>query len=175
MKFIDKINETIGNAMAWLVLLMVIGTLYNVVGRYFFEHYSIPLGELVIIMNAMVFMLAAPLLLALDRHVRVDVFYSHFSTRQQAVVDFLGTLLLLFPLCGFIAFYSWDYVASSWRIQEASKETGGLEGLYLVKSLIIIMVVLMVLQGFSLLVHKAKLIKKPELAHNKHQSEEPSL
>lgn len=175
MKFIDKINEIIGNAVAWLVLLMVVGTLYNVIGRYFFEHYSIPLGELVIIMNAMVFMLAAPLLLASDQHVRVDVFYSHFSTRKQAVVDFLGTLFLLFPLCGFIAFYSWNYVASSWQYKEASKETGGLEGLYLVKSLIILMVVLMIIQGLSLLVHKAKLVKNPKLSHKKHQLEEPGL
>lgn len=164
MKFIDKLNEWIGNAVAWLVLLMVLGTLYNVVARYFFEQYSIPLGEAVIIMNAMVFMLAAPLLLRLDQHVRVDVFYSRFSPRGKAVVDLFGTLFLLFPLCGFILFYSWHYVVSSWQQHEESAQTGGLPALYLVKSLIIVMAVLLILQGISILVYKWRVIRNPKLA-----------
>lgn len=175
MKFIDKINQYIGNAVAWLVLLMVIGTLYNVVARYYFAHYSIPLGEIVIIMNAMVFMLAAPLLLHLDQHVRVDVFYSRLSTKGQATVDFLGTLFLLLPLCSFILYYSWHYVASSWKNNETSQQTGGLDALYLVKSLMIVMIVLLALQGLSMLVKKWCLMKNPKLAHIEHHHEELHL
>ncbi len=175
MKLIDKLNEYIGNTVAWLIVLMVVGTLYNVIARYFFGQYSIPLGELVIIMNDAVFMLAVPLLLHLDQHVRVDVFYSNFSTKKQAIVDFLGTLFLLFPLCGFILYYSWGYVSSSWEQHEASQQTGGLEGLYLVKSLIIIMVVLLILQGLSLLVKKWALIKNPKLSHIEHHHEDLHL
>lgn len=162
MNFIDKLNRFIGNAVAWLVILMVFGTLYNVVARYYFEQYSIPLGELVIIMNAMVFLLAAPLLLYADQHVRVDVFYSRFSIRKKALVDFLGTLFFLLPLCGFILYYSWQYVSSSWKQLEGSGQTGGLEGLFLVKSLIIVVAVLLILQGFSMLAHKLQTIRHPE-------------
>lgn len=162
MNFIDKLNRRIGHAVAWLVIFMVFGTLYNVVARYYFEQYSIPLGELVIIMNAMVFMLAAPLLLYADQHVRVDVFYSRFSARQKATVDFLGTLFFLLPLCGFIIYYSWGYVSNSWAQREASGQTGGLEGLFLVKSLIIIVAVLLILQGLSIMVHKWQRIRQPK-------------
>lgn len=175
MNFIDKLNQLIGHAVAWLVILMVFGTLYNVVARYYFEQYSIPLGELIIIMNAVVFMLAAPLLLYADQHVRVDVFYASFSTRIQAIVDFLGTLFLLMPFCGFVIYYSWQYVASSWIQLEASGQTGGLEGLYLVKSLIILVAVLLILQGLSLLVHKYQLILNPKMPHSEHHSEELPL
>lgn len=175
MNLIDRINQIIGNAVAWLVLLMVFGTLYNVVARYFFGQFSIPLGEVVTIMNAVVFLLAAPLLLYLDQHVRVDVFYERLSTRGQAIVDFLGTLFLLLPLCGFILYYSWGYVEASWVQQEASAQTGGLPALYLVKSLIIVVAVMLILQGLSLLVHKAQLIKKPQTPHPEHHHEEPLL
>ncbi len=175
MNFIDKLNRTIGNAVAWLVVLMVFGTLYNVVARYYFGQYSIPLGELVIIMNDMVFMLAVPLLLHLDQHVRVDVFYSNFSTKKQAIIDFLGTLFLLFPLCGFILYYSLGYVISSWGQKEGSQQTGGLEGLYLVKSIIIVMVILLILQGLSLLVKKFLLIKNPQIPHIEHHHEDLHL
>lgn len=172
MNLIDKLNRFIGNAVAWLVLLMVIGTLYNVIARYYFEHYSIPLGEAVIIMNASVFLLAAPLLLKLDQHVRVDVFYSRMSSRQQAIVDFLGTLFLLLPLCGFIIFYSWRYVIASWQQLEESAQTGGLPGLFLFKTLIIIVAVLLFLQGLSIMVHKFRQIKHPEANHRKNNQED---
>lgn len=175
MKLIDKLNEWIGNAVAWLVLIMVLGTLYNVVARYFFEQYSIPLGEAVIIMNATVFMLAAPLLLRLDQHVRVDVLYSRFKPRGKAIVDFFGTIFLLFPLCGFILFYSWNYVAASWAQREESAQTGGLPALYLVKSLIILMVVLLILQGISMLVHKWRVIQNPSLAEPEDETVEATL
>lgn len=175
MDIIDKINRFIGNAVAWLVVLMVFGTLYNVVARYFFGSFSIPLGEAVAIMNAMVFLLAAPLLLYLDQHVRVDVFYGRLSVRHQAVVDFLGTLFLLLPLCAFILYYSWQYVKNSWSQLEESSATGGLPALYLVKSLIIVVAVMLILQGISQLVHKYKLMKDPTLKHPEHQSEETLL
>lgn len=165
MSLIDKINKWLGNAVAWLVVLMVLGTLYNVVARYFFSSYSIILGELVSIMNAMVFLLASPLLLYLDKHVRVDVFYSQLSVKKQAAVDLFGTLFFLLPLCGFVLFYSWHYVLSSWQILEESSQTGGLPGLFLVKSLIIMVAVLLFFQGISLLVHKYLLFKDPSRKH----------
>ncbi len=175
MNLIDKLNRMIGNAVAWLVLLMVIGTLYNVVARYYFEHYSIPVGEMVIILNSAVFLLSAPLLLALDQHVRVDVFYSRMSTKKQAVVDLLGTLFLLFPFCGFILRFSWGYVASSWTQLEGSGQTGGLPGLYLVKSLIVIVAILLIAQGLSMIITKIKLIQNPDSPHIEHHPEETPL
>ena len=44
---------------------------------------------------------------------------------------------------------SWDYVAASWSTGEASRETGGLPAIYLLKSLILLMPVLMLLQCYS--------------------------
>lgn len=175
MKFIDRMNQIIGHAVAWLIIVMVLGTFYNVVARYFFESFSLPLGELVIDLNAMVFLLASPMLLYLDQHVRVDIFYGRFSPRQQAIVDLFGTLFLLLPLCGFILYYSWGFVASSWADNEASGETGGLPALYLVKSLIIIFAVLLFLQGLSMLIKKLALIKNPTMPHIEHHHEEAPL
>lgn len=163
---LDSFIKLIGAAVSWLVLLMVLGTLYNVVARYWFAQYSIPLEEVVRIMNAMVFLLAAPLLLQLDQHVRVDVFYTHFSEKKQAIVDLFGTLIFLFPVCGFIIYYSWQYVLSSWQQNEASAQTGGLPALYLVKTLIVLVAVLLILQGLSLVVKHIKCIKgKAHIPH----------
>lgn len=175
MNFIDKLNQIIGNMVAWLMIPMVLGTLYNVIARSFFGEYSVPTSEVVTIMNAIVFLLAAPLLLYLDKHVRVDVFYSRFSTRGQAIVDCFGTLFFLLPLCGFLLYFSWPYVKSSWQQHEASPEVGGLPGLYLVKSLIIVVAVLLLIQGLSLFVHKIQLIRNPLEKHPEHHHEDIPL
>jgi TRAP-type mannitol/chloroaromatic compound transport system permease small subunit len=48
-----------------------------------------------------------------------------------------------------ILIVSWDYVASSWAINEASREAGGLPWLYLLKTLLLLMPVTIMLQGLS--------------------------
>jgi len=100
-------------------------------------------------LHAAVFMLGAGWTLRQDGHVRVDVFYRRMSPRQQALVDLAGTLVFLLPLCGYLLVESLPYVINSWRILERSREAGGLPGLYLVKSLIPLMALLLGLAGVA--------------------------
>ncbi len=60
-----------------------------------------------------------------------------------------GTLFFLLPVCLFLGWASWDYVSNSWATLEASSETGGLKFVYLQKSIILVLVVSLVLQGIS--------------------------
>ncbi|MBD3776765.1 MAG: C4-dicarboxylate ABC transporter permease, partial [Thiotrichales bacterium] len=64
--------------------------------------------------------------------------------------DLIGTLLLVLPSMAFILWSGWDYVAASWAIQERSPEAGGLGYLYLIKSLILIMAALVILQALAI-------------------------
>jgi TRAP-type mannitol/chloroaromatic compound transport system permease small subunit len=120
--------------------------------RYFFGIGWIWLQETVTWMHGAVFMLAAAYTLSMDEHVRVDVLYRRMTPRRQAIVDTLGVLLLLLPTCGWILWSAWDYVASSWHFREASLETGGLPGLFLLKSLIVLGPVLLALEGVALVI-----------------------
>jgi TRAP-type mannitol/chloroaromatic compound transport system permease small subunit len=101
-------------------------------------------------MHALIFMLGAAYTLKHNAHVRVDIFHHRFSKTTQGWVDFLGTLLLLIPVCLFIIISSWGYVTDSWEVQESSRNSGGLPGVYLLKSTIIMMAGLLFLQGISL-------------------------
>ena len=53
-------------------------------------------------------------------------------------------------LCWFVFVYSWDYVNLSWRVMESSPESGGLPYLFLLKSLLLAMPILLALQGLHL-------------------------
>jgi TRAP-type mannitol/chloroaromatic compound transport system permease small subunit len=147
---LDWFSEWTGRAISWLTLGMVIVTFTVVVLRYLFNVGWIGMQESITYMHALVFMLGAAYTLRHDGHVRVDIFYQKFSPRGRAWVDLLGTLFLLLPVTLFIAWISWEYVASSWSLLEGSRETGGLPGVYLLKTAIPMMALLLVLQGTSL-------------------------
>lgn len=146
---IDGLVERIGKAMGWLTLAMVAGTLIVVVMRYGFDKGWLWLQESITWMHAAVFMLGAGWALRTGDHVRVDIFYRKLPSRGQALVDLAGTLLLLVPLCAFLVWDSRSYVLQSWQIREASREAGGMQGLFLLKSLIPLGMGLVLLQGLS--------------------------
>jgi TRAP-type mannitol/chloroaromatic compound transport system permease small subunit len=161
---LDRIAEFTGRSIAWLTLGMVLITFAVVVLRYGLQLGSIALQESVTYLHAIVFMLGAAYTLKHDSHVRVDIFYQKASPLTRAWTNLLGTLLLLFPTCGFIFASSLDYVASSWSIQESSRETGGLDGVFLLKTVIPVMAVLLLLQGSSLVLRSALVIAGREPA-----------
>lgn len=146
---LERINDLVGRTVAWLALAMVAVTFLVVVLRYLFDLGWIALQESVTYMHALLFMLGIGYALRHDGHVRVDIFYQRLSPRGRAWVDLLGTLLLLFPVCLFIAWMAWDYVAASWAVAEASREAGGLPGVYLLKALILVMPALVMVQGLA--------------------------
>jgi len=150
ISIINSLNEWIGKSISWLTLLMVITTFIIVVLRYAFDLGWVALQESVTYMHAIIFMMGAAYTLKHDGHVRVDIFYQRCSDKTKAWIDCLGTLLLLMPVTGFIIWSSWDYVSDSWSIKESSRNSGGLPGVYLLKTTIIIMAVLLILQSIAL-------------------------
>ena len=150
---LEAVNRGIGHVLAWLTLAMVVVTSIVVIQRYWFADGSIRLQESITFMHAAVFMLAAGYTLAAGDHVRVDIFYSSMSPRAKAWVDISGTLLLLMPFCGFLLWSSWDYVATSWLIEESSQESSGLPYPFpaVLKSFIPLAAALLLLQGIVML------------------------
>ena len=155
---LDRFAEATGRIIAWLTLGMVLITFTVVILRYLFQTGSIALQESVTYMHASVFMLGAAYTLKHEGHVRVDIMYQRVTPRTRAWIDLLGTLLLLFPVCLFILFSSLEYVATSWSIQEGSREAGGLDGVFLLKTAIPVMAVLLLMQGCSIVLHKLLLL-----------------
>jgi TRAP-type mannitol/chloroaromatic compound transport system permease small subunit len=129
-----------------------------VVLRYGFDAGSIALQESVTYMHAMLFMLGAAYTLQLNGHVRVDIFYQRFGPRGRAWVDLLGTLFLLIPVCLYILTSSWGYVTESWAVNEGSREAGGLPYVYWLKTLLVAMPLLLLLQGVAWLLRSGLLL-----------------
>jgi len=159
---IDRISSITGRATSWLTLAMVILTSIIVIMRYVFDAGLIWMQESVTWMHAAVFMIGAAYTLLHEEHVRVDIFYRKMSERSRAIVDLIGVVLFLLPLCGFLALMAYDFAAAAWSIHETSREPGGLPYpmIPLLKSIVIIMPVAVALQGISMLIRSITTIRR---------------
>ena len=157
--FINRLNERIGCYASWLTLLLVLLTFLVVVMRYVFNIGAIAVQESLLYLHSLIFLLGASYTLKHNGHVRVDIFYRPMSAVRKAWVNLLGILLLLLPVCIFIFLISWQYVSSSWSYYEGSREAGGLDAVYLLKSLLLIMPVFVSLQGLAEILHSILIIR----------------
>lgn len=158
----DRISNAVGRVTSWLTLFMVVVMSLIVVMRYVFDAGMIWLQESVTWMHAAVFMVGAAYTLLHEEHVRVDIFYRRMSDRGRALVDLLGVIVFLLPLCGFLAYLAYDFAAVSWSMRETSREPGGLPYplIPVLKSIVIVMPVAVALQGVSLMLHSLAAIRQ---------------
>jgi len=158
---IDRLTRAVGRAAAWLALAIVLVQFALVVARYVFSVGSLWLTQSVIYGQAALIMLAAAWTLSAGGHVRVDVFYAHASARAQAMVDLIGSLLLLMPFALTLLWLSVPYAARSWAILERSQEASGLPLVFLLKTLVPLFALLMALQGVAQTIRAAAVLARP--------------
>ena len=144
---IESFIDWSGRTVSWLSLFLVLITFIVVVLRYVFDSGSIALQEVTTYLHATIFLGGMAYTLQQDAHVRVDIFYSRCSRRSKAWIDLFGALFLLLPFMLFISWVSWIYIVDSWSVLEGSREAGGLPGVFLLKSLILVMTFLLSLQA----------------------------
>ncbi len=156
---IDRMNDAVGRWAAWLALAMVLVQFAIVIARYVFHIGNTAAQESIWYMHGLIFMLGAGYTLLYDGHVRVDVFYREIGARKKAMIDALGVLLFLLPLCALTIRLSWSYVLDAWYnfssgrwVLEGSTEVSGLPLIFLLKTAIPVFAILLGLQGVSMLI-----------------------
>jgi|TARA_B000000565_G_scaffold139033_1_gene105022 TRAP-type mannitol/chloroaromatic compound transport system permease small subunit len=156
---LDNFSEFTGKICSWFVAIMVVVTCIVVVMRYGLDMGSVMLQDVVLYLHGGLFLLGAAFALKRGAHVRVDIFYRNFSDSKKALVDLVGNLIFLQPVCWVILLYSWGYVEFSWRIMEVSAEPDGLPFVYIQKSLLIAVALLLMIQSLSEILKSALNIK----------------
>ena len=145
----DGLSRVLGTALFWVPVAMVLVTLLVIVLRYVFQ-FSVPaMQEVVVYLYSAIIALTAGMTLERNGHARIDFLYRKWSPRRQAWIDLLGAVFLLLPFCLVLMSYCLDYVLQSWRVREISPDTHGLPFVYLQKSLLLMLPVLLLLQGVS--------------------------
>ena len=147
VEFLDRLSSALGRGAVWLTPVMVAVTFLVVVLRYGFSIGWIALQESVMYLHAVVLMTCMAFVMSRDGHVRVDIVYRRLKPRARAWIDAIGSLLLVMPFCVYLFWTSWSYVAASWAVREGSREAGGLPGVFLIKTLILVLAVTLLIQA----------------------------
>ena len=123
---IDRFNEAIGKSMRWLVLAAVLISAANAIVRKAFSIGSNSLLEIQWYLFAAVFMLGGGYAFLRNVHVRIDFVSSKLSKRTNTIIDILGIVIFLIPLCLILINLSWPLFVSTWTSGEMSSNAGGL-------------------------------------------------
>jgi TRAP-type mannitol/chloroaromatic compound transport system permease small subunit len=152
-RFIDALNEKIGNGISWALLLSVLICTGNAIVRYAFNTSSNAWLEIQWYLFSAIFLLATAYTLRRNEHVRIDVVAGRFSKRTQVWIDLFGFLIFLLPITCIILYYAIPYAWTSIESQEVSSNAGGLI-VWPAKLLIPAGFLLLALQGISELIKR---------------------
>jgi len=150
LKFIDAVNEKVGNLLSYFLFFFFVLLLMEVILRYFFNSPTVWANELAQMLFGAYAILAGGYILRTGGHVNVDILYSRLSRKQRAVLDIV-TSSLFFLFCGMLLVYggslAWDSLARFEHSQSAWNPP-----LYPAKLMIPLAALLLMLQGLAKLI-----------------------
>src|SRR5262245_40737366 len=94
---LDRVSASVGRAIAWLIVPMVAGLVYEVVARYVFDAPTEWAYDMTFMLYGTLFMLGSAYTLQRGGHIRTDTFYGEWSPRRRAWVDVACYLVLFLP------------------------------------------------------------------------------
>lgn len=147
---IGAINRVVGEVLSWLALGCVLVCFTVVVQRYAFSTSMLWMQDLYVWLGGAMFTGVAGFALMRDDHVRVDIFYRPASLKRKAMADLFGVVFFLLPFMYIVFHYCYPAIARSWGYREGSANIGGMPGLFVLKSFIIVFAVLVALQGIAM-------------------------
>ena len=151
---IDWLLWLMAKVGAWCALLLVLVVTYDVTTRYLgvpkvFGLTSTILQESEYWLHSFLIVLVVGHAYTKQSHVRIDLIREHLSDRAKYIIEVTGILLALIPYSFLGAWLSWPYVVRSYTSGEISKSQTGLTDLWILKSGLIILFILIGLAGIS--------------------------
>ncbi|MBG6177218.1 TRAP-type mannitol/chloroaromatic compound transport system permease small subunit [Labrenzia sp. EL_208] len=128
-----------------LAVIVFLGQLSMVLMRYLLGYGFLEIQDAVNYAFAALVALSVAVTFSADKHVRVDIFRQKLGGNANRRIDWLGDLFLALPVFSIMMWMAYPLVRSSWVILEGSPETGGLPGLFLVKTCLLVLPTLIVL------------------------------
>ena len=169
---IDAVTRWTGKRLAWLILVAVIISAINAIVRKTFDVSSNSWLELQWVLFGIVFLLCSPWTLLDNEHIRIDIVNNLFSRRGRNIVDLVGHIFFLLPLCVVMIITGGPFFVRSYEINEQSGNAGGLPQ-WPAKSLIIIAFALLLAQAISELIKRVAVMR--DLIPDPHASQVHAL
>jgi TRAP-type mannitol/chloroaromatic compound transport system permease small subunit len=146
---IDQLSKTVGHAFAWSIVVLALGTTYEVFVRYLLNDPTSWAFDFSYIMYGALFFMAGAYTLSRGGHVRADMFYRLWRPRTQATVELVLYILFFFPGVISLMYSGWQYGTESMKIFEKSINSPVGIPIWQIKMLIPVGGALVALQGLA--------------------------
>lgn len=162
--FINSISELAGQIVKHLLIALIIVLCYEVVSRYVFNHPTNWALETSKMLMGTFGACGWAYTFLHEGHVRVDVFYTRFSRRGQALINVFMSIIFLFPICIVLVYTSTKWAVFAWKVGEKMVESSWLPPAAPFRTVVVIGFVLFSLQSLSMFIQEVYfLIRKREL------------
>jgi TRAP-type mannitol/chloroaromatic compound transport system permease small subunit len=169
---IDQFSKTIGHIFAWCIVMLMLGTSYEVFVRYVLDDPTSWAFDWSYIMYGALFYMAGAYTLSRGGHVRADMFSRLWPQRVQAGVELFLYIIFFFPGVISLMYSGWSYGNDSMRIREMSINSPIGIPIWQIKMLIPVGGALICLQGIAEVLRCIVCLRTGEFAPRLHDVEE---
>jgi TRAP-type mannitol/chloroaromatic compound transport system permease small subunit len=166
---IDRVLQRIAQVFGWLFLVLVAVICWDVltrkVGFQIPGFGSTPVQELEWHLHGALFLFWLGYAYVRNVHVRIDVFTSHKTPRQQAKLEVFGIIFFAIPYCLVATYYAYLFAQTSFLQNERSDAPNGLDYRWIIKGCLFLGLVLLDFAVASVMFRKlVQIFGPPDLA-----------
>jgi len=169
---VDQISKTVGHAFAWCIIILTIGTSYEVFVRYLLNAPTSWAFDFSYILYGGLFFMAGAYTLSRGGHVRADMFSRLWPIRVQASIELFLYITFFFPGILSMSIAGWHYAYDSFRIKEMSINSPIGIPIWQIKMMIPIGAALLSLQGLAEVARCILALRENEWPQRLHDVEE---
>ena len=156
-RIIDHALRLIARIGGWLGAVLVTVVVYDVVTRYFgvpkiWGLTSTKIQESEYWLHSFLIVLVVGYAYTRQSHIRIDLVRERLPDRAKYWIEAIGISIALVPYSVLGAWLAWPYAVQSYVSDEISKSQTGLSDIWILKSGLIVLFVLMGLAGLSQLI-----------------------
>jgi TRAP-type mannitol/chloroaromatic compound transport system permease small subunit len=169
---IDQLSKTIGHIFAWCIIMLMLGTTWEVFVRYVMDDPTSWAFDWSYIMYGGLFYMAGAYTLSRGGHVRADMFSRLLPLRWQAGIELVLYIVFFFPGVLSLVYSGWSYGNDAMRIHEMSINSPVGIPIWQIKMLIPVGGALVALQGLAEVLRCIVCLRDGDWAPRLHDVEE---
>jgi TRAP-type mannitol/chloroaromatic compound transport system permease small subunit len=169
---IDQLSKSVGHAFAWCVVVLILGTSYEVFVRYVLDDPTSWAFDMSFILYGGMFLMAGAYALSRGSHVRGDIFYRLMPKRVQASIELVLFITFFYPGVISLMYSGWSYAMDSMRIQEVSVNSPAGVPIWQLKLVIPAAGFLLAMQGIAEMLRCVICLRTGEWPERLHDVEE---
>ena len=169
---IDRFSMAVGHAFAWCILILTLGTSYEVFMRYVLNDPTSWAFDMSYIMYGGLFLMSGAYALSRDAHVRGDVLFRLLRPRVQATIELILYFIFFYPGVTALIIAGYGYAHDSFGYKEVSVNSPVGVPIWQLKALIPIAGIVLFIQGIAQVIRCILCIRQGYWPRKLHDVEE---